>query len=261
MDFLQHLFDIGKNSYGSFNSHRSALALILSTDLAGHPVLSRFLKGISKLRPQKPRYNVTWDPQLVLNFLEQRESSTLQALSEKLITLLALSTAHRMQTFSLIRLRNILESSTGFQILIEDQIKTSGPGRKQPCLNLPFFVENPRLCVATTLKRYLAATKEHRTSNMDVLFITFKKPHRTASRQTLSRWVKDTLDAAGVNTLIFKAHSTRHASTSKAWQLGVPIEVIQQTAGWTENSKVFCNFYNRPLSQSNTFATTILSSK
>ncbi|XP_031333996.1 uncharacterized protein LOC116164009 [Photinus pyralis] len=181
MEFLQYLYDTGNQSYGTFNSHRSALSLILSTDLAGHPVVSRFLKGISKLRPQKPRYDVVWDPHIVLSFLEKRSTPTLQALSEKLVTLLALSTAHRMQTFSLIRLPNIIESRTGFQILIEDKIKTSGPGRKQPCLQLPYFTETPNLCVATTLKEYLAATKQLRTSNTDFLFITYKKPHRIAS--------------------------------------------------------------------------------
>ncbi|XP_031327254.1 uncharacterized protein LOC116158588 [Photinus pyralis] len=260
MEFLQYLYDTGNQSYGTFNSHRSALSLILSTDLAGHPVVSRFLKGISKLRPQKPRYDVVWDPHIVLSFLEKRSTPTLQALSEKLVTLLALSTAHRMQTFSLIRLPNIIESRTGFQILIEDKIKTSGPGRKQPCLQLPYFTETPNLCVATTLKEYLAATKQLRTSNTDFLFITYKKPHRIASKQTLSRWVKDTLEQAGVNTKIFKAHSTRHAATSKAFQLGVPVETIRQTAGWTAKSKTFCNFYKRPFSEANLFANTVLSS-
>lgn len=261
MEFLQELFDTGKHTYGTFNSHRSALAIILSIDLARHPVLCRFLKGISKLRPQKPRYDSTWDPQVVLRFLEKRHSLSLPLLSEKLITLLALATAHRIQTFSLIRMSNIIETEGGFQILVEDKIKTSSIGRRQPCLHLPYFKENPSLCVATTLKQYLAANKNLRTAGDDFLFLTYKKPHRVASKQTLSRWVKDTLESAGINTEIFKTHSTRHASTSKAFQLGVPVEIIQRTAGWTENSRVFCNFYKRPLSQANVFSEAILSAK
>ncbi|XP_031329436.1 uncharacterized protein LOC116160392 [Photinus pyralis] len=259
MSFLQHLFDTEENAYGTFNSHRSALSLITSTDLSSHPVLCRFLKGIAKLRPSRPRYNVVWDPQVVLAYLERLAMDSLKALSEKLITLLALTTAHRIQTFSLIRIENIIESGNGFQILIEDKIKTSGIGRTQPCLHLPYFTENPKLCVATALKQYLTATKGRRTSVRDFLFLTYKKPYRTASKQSLSRWVKDTLEEAGIDTRIFKAHSTRHASTSKAFDLGVPLEVIRQTAGWSTNSKTFCQFYNRPISQVGTLSKAILS--
>lgn len=260
MEFLQDLFDKGNNLYGTFNSHRSALSLILSTSLSNHPVLGRFLKGISRLRPQTPRYNYVWDPQTVLNYLEHIQTDSLRSLSQKLITLLALTTAHRIQTLSWIRLPNIFESDSGFQILIEDRVKTSGVNRDQPCLQIPYFKKNPKLCVATTLKEYLCTTKEIRPQDSNLLFITYKKPYKTVSKQSLSRWVKDTLQQSGIDTTIFKAHSTRHASTSKAFNQRISLEVIRKTAGWTQTSSTFANFYNRPLSQEQLFSNTILSS-
>ncbi|KAJ8941478.1 hypothetical protein NQ314_010393 [Rhamnusium bicolor] len=46
------------------------------------------------------------------------------------------------------------------------------------------------------------------------LLLTFKPLHVTASKQTISRWIRLALNAAGVDTTRFKPHSTRHTSTS-----------------------------------------------
>lgn len=257
--FLQELLDNGKSVYGTFNSHRSALSLITSADLGSDPTLTRFLKGIFKLRPPRPRYNFVWDPQKVLDYLENTSSDTLRSLSHRLITLLALTTAHRIQTFSLIKISNIVDTESGFQIPISDPVKTSGVNKIQPCLHIPLFAANPKLCVASTLKEYLIMTKDKRPPGNDFLFITTQKPYRTANKQTLSRWVKETLGLAGIDTNIFKAHSTRHASTSAALRQGVSIDVIRQTAGWTQQSTVFANVYNRPLSNVRAFSDAILS--
>nr|CAH7724114.1 unnamed protein product [Callosobruchus chinensis] len=74
---------------------------------------------------QTPKYNCTWDPQQVIAFLGTWENSqiSLQHLSYKVATLLALVTGQRIQTISLIRPSNLMESPSGIQILITDQIK------------------------------------------------------------------------------------------------------------------------------------------
>lgn len=89
--------------------------------------------------------------------------------------------------------------------------------------------------------------------------MTTKKPFRKTSTQTLSHWVKDVLKESGIDTLVFSAHSTRHASTSAAKRLGVDIEVIRKTAGWTKNSATFAKFYDRNIiSDRQEFALSIL---
>lgn len=260
--FLQGLLDNHQAAYGSFNSHRSALSLILSGNLGGNPLLKRFMKGIFKCRPPKPKYDFVWDPQPVLRFLEQTSTSCLKNLSRKLVTLLALATGHRLQTISLIRTSQIVETAREIQIFIPDLIKTSRPNRSQPCLQLPFFEDRPSLCVASTLKTYLEATANLRDSQSvdDFLFLTHRRPHRLATKQTLSRWVKETLKLAGVDIKQFTPHSTRHAATSAAYREGVSLDVIQQTAGWSRNSEMFARFYQRPLTDHALFATAILHS-
>ncbi|KAJ8978475.1 hypothetical protein NQ317_006752 [Molorchus minor] len=218
--FLQGILDSTENNFGSFNAHRAALSLITSKNLGEDPQVKRFIKGVFRVRPPKPKYKSTWDPQQVLQFLENSSHDSLKFLSCKLVTLLALATGERLQTISLIKCSNITFSESGATIRIPDIVKTSRPNFHQPNLSLPYFTRNPRLCVASCLKHYLDTTKRLRQTDCDFLFLTFNKPHGVASKQTLSRWVKNTLKEAGVDTTVFKAHSTRHASTSSALRKG-----------------------------------------
>ena len=116
----------------------------------------------------------------------------------------------------------------------------------QPTLTLPFFNENPNICVCTSLKVYLNRTKDRRGS-INELFLTTTKPYKNASTQTICRWIKSTLKKSGLDTSKFSAHSTRHAATSAAARKGINLDTIRRTAGWTQKSKTFANFYNRPL--------------
>lgn len=120
-----------------------------------------------------------------------------------------------------------------------------------------FFQQNPVLCVATILKEYIDRTASLREPDNDFLFVTYKRPHTRASKDILSRWVKQTLTSAGVNTTLFTSHSVRHAATSAALRKGVSVDSIGKTVGWTQHS-TFARFYNRPLQANNEFANEIL---
>lgn len=258
VEFLCDLFSSGASS-GTINSSRSALAVALSPDLGQNPIIKRFCKGVYNMRPSAPRYTSTWDPSTVLTYLSSltpNEEISLEQLSIKLITLLALITAHRMQTFSLIQVQNVVHRSSSVEIKVPSHIKTSGKGRLQPVLVLPYFQQNPSVCAASTLTCYLLRTAELRSG--DRLFISFKRPHSPVSSQTLGRWVKRVLSASGIDTAQFSAHSTRHAATSAAYRAGVSLNVIRNTAGWTSHSETFARFYNRPLVEPEAFASSIL---
>lgn len=258
LTFFQELLNETNCRFGTFNSHRSALAMILPDGALEHQVLKRFFKGIFRSRPPNPRYESTWNPQLVLKYLEDRPIDNLKDLSFKLLMLLLLATGQRLQTISLIEIPNIKEDDDGLKIFIPKFIKTSGPNRQQPCLLLPFFGENPKLCVASVLKCYLNMTQEFRPDNCNSLFISIQKPFKAVTKQTLSRWVKTILVNAGIDVSVYKAHSTRHASTSLALARGLPIDTICKTAGWSMGSSTFARFYNRPLLDNN-FLNTVFS--
>lgn len=212
---MQEQYDKGI-SYGSLNSYRSAIAQLLGPSLAEDVRIQRFFKGVFHLRPSLPRYINTWDPLLVLNYLRTliNEDISLEQISYKLAMLLALVSVQRVQTLSLIELDNIKSSSRGVQIFIPRRIKTSGPNKSQPIISLPFYKDDEVVCVATTLLFYISVTRLIRDSACNRLFITFKKPYHNASSQTISRWIRNVMSRAGIDSSKYAPHSTRHASTS-----------------------------------------------
>lgn len=146
-------------------------------------------------------------------------------------------------------------------IKVPDRLKTSAPGRCQPLLSFSRFHNHANICVISLLEHFLDHTKDLRPGDCDFLFISLIRPYKAVRVQTLSRWIRETLMACGVNDS-FTAHSTRHASTSFAAKKGTSVEVplIKRAAGWTGESRVFAKFYNRLIVDSNAFANTILSS-
>lgn len=213
------------------------------------------------MKPQRPRYDYIWDPSPVIAHLASlypHEELSLEVISRKLVTLLALSTAQRMQTLAAIQLSYITFSDS-LIIRIPARLKTSGIGRSQPLLSFKPFADKPELCIFSLMKFYLSITGDLRQTDCDTFFISFRVPYKAVSSQTLGRWVKTELHTAGVDTNIFSAHSTRHASTSSAASKGISLEEIRRTAGWSKSSEVFARFYNRPILNNTSFQKTILS--
>ena len=152
--------------------------------------------------------------------------------------------------------KNLISNS--LIIKVPAKLKTSGIRKSQPLLIFKPFVAKPELCVFTLSKYYLELTRELRQDSCDSFFIAFRSPYNAVSAQTLGRWVKAELNAAGIDTSIFSAHSTRHASTSLAASRGVSLDEIRRTAGWSRSSEVLARFYNRPIVEASSFQSTIL---
>ena len=258
VEFLTRKFEAGA-SYGSINSTKSAISFISGGRLSNDTTVNRFLKGVFRLRPQNPKYAITWDPEIILTPIENApDPSKLQEVTNKTIILLALATAHRVQTLSLIKVENIKQSGSGLEIKIPDLIKTSKPGALQPNLILPYFRETPKICVASAVLKYIGITQGIR-ANCEQLFISTRRPFGPVCAQTISRWIKQILERSGIDTSVFTAHSTRHAAVFKAYRKGIDLRVIEDTAGWSEKSTTFARSYNRPIEESrNSFASAIL---
>ena len=261
LEFLTNVFE-NNLSYSSVNTARSCLSLVLNTvdgfTVGNHPLVVRLLKGVARLRPPMPRYQTTWDTNTLLKMFDKwpkNENLSLSQLSYKLVSLLLLSTGQRVQTIHSIKIDNIILSSR-VEILIPDRLKTSGLGRPQPTLILPYN-ELKSICVASTLETYLYRTAEMRKSQS--LFVSLCKPHRAVSKQTLSRWLVLVLKEAGINVNKYKSHSFRHCSVSKAFVKGIDIDTIYKCAGWSNSSRTFARFYNRPFDNSEGYSNAVLS--
>ena len=86
----------------------------------------------------------------------------------------------------------------------------------------------------------------------DKLWLSFNKPHKPVTKDTITRWVKTVLDKAGIDTSSYTVHSTRTASTSAVSSANLPIDIIMKAAGWSSEN-AFQKFYNKPLVNSQNF--------
>lgn len=165
IEFLSFLFNKGLG-YSAINAARSALSslgLFFDNIAVGkHPLVIRFLKGVFNLRPSKPRYTCIWDVEHVLNYLRKLSPVkyiTLKDLTLKLVMLMALTNATRVQTLHLINIDSCTKLRSGFVFQLDTSIKQSRPGYKNPVLTCNAYPPDRRLCVFTVLKEYFYVLK------------------------------------------------------------------------------------------------------
>ena len=120
--FLTSLYNLGLG-YSSINTARCALSSFLQMDhsvnIGNHVLIRRFMRGVFLLRPSLPRYNVTWDVNIVLEhirLMSPLSSLSLLKLSQKLLMLLALLSGQRGQTLHLLNIRDIHQVANFFRI-------------------------------------------------------------------------------------------------------------------------------------------------
>ena len=154
LDFLTNLFEAA-HSYSSINTARSALSTVVilqdeTTTVGKHPLICKFMKGVFHERPALPRYQATWDVQIVLNRLKKWapvRKLSLKELTLKLIMLLALVSGQRCQTLHALSLDNMSVGKSSYKFHVTTLVKQSAPGRAQPIVILPAFPADRRLCI------------------------------------------------------------------------------------------------------------------
>ena len=104
------------------------------------------------------------------------------------------------------------------------------------------YVEDELLCPVKCIYAYLAQRSKIITRNFTGFFITFGKTHYPASKDSLARWVKEVMGNCGIDTEIFKPHSTRLASYSAANKLGMPLHEVLKRMQWS-NLGTFFTYY------------------
>ena len=164
--------------------------------------------------------------------------------------LLCLLTAKRGVALHLLKLSDffINSSKTICQIVYSAKDKSTRPGfHSKPAIIQSY--PDKKLCILDHYNHYVQRTANFRSSTTNELFVTLKKPHKAISRATLSRWIKDVLQAAGIDVTIFGAHSTRSASASAALSGGASMETILKAAAWSSDL-TFGIFYNKVVGES-----------
>ena len=108
------------------------------------------------------------------------------------------------------------------------------------------------LSLASCLIKYSARTAHKRSyfnkaedGRPARLFIANTKPYQPVQLSTLAKWLLLAMTRAGIDTTLFKTHSTRSASATQMKQSGMSLTQILARAHWSQTSGTFAKFYNR----------------
>ena len=264
LDFLTELYEDGLG-YSAINTARCALSQIIVCKkgfctIGAHHWVIKFLKGVYNLRPPVPKYIDTWDVSKLLQQLRRMSpvaSLSLKKLTLKTVALVAILLAARGQTLVALDIRNMTVKKSKICFTIgKATLKQSRPSYTPPLLELEAYPIDRRLCVYKVLGEYIKRTKPLRGDETQ-LFISYTKPHAKVGISTISRWIKFTMALAGLDVSVYKSHSVRAASTSKAWELGVSLDEIIPTAGWA-SADTFARYYKKQIHKEATYATKLV---
>ena len=145
----------------------------------------------------------------MLKYISSINTENVQHLSCKLAILLAILCGQReREILSLMDIRNITMEEACLIIRIGDLLKTSNRKFHNGELKFPKYIENTNICPVTTLKQYLHMTSKNR-GEIKSLFITQVRPFKPASKDTIARWIRETLSKAGIDTVYFRRTTPR----------------------------------------------------
>ena len=132
---------------------------------------------------------------------------TLKKLSFKLAVLLLFMPGHRGQIIIALSLDGFEISNTKATFDLKTIIKSNYTGDPVSTVHLNGFPNEKRLGVVLAIR---TKTKEVRQTNQ--LLISFIKPHKAISRDTLARWTMAILKEVGIDTNKYVSHSTTQST-------------------------------------------------
>ena len=96
-------------------------------------------------------------------------------------------------------------------------------------IELKAYKKGESICPGRTFVEYIEATEK--IGKSENIIISYNK-HNIVTTKTVSRYVKKTLKAEGLNTSLFTAYSTRHSRTSKTFMKGLfLIDILKKGGG------------------------------
>ncbi|PIK49647.1 hypothetical protein BSL78_13474 [Apostichopus japonicus] len=257
-EFLLSLFREGKQ-VSTIKNYRSAIAAIHQgfpdgSTLGNNLDIAQLIKGMANRRPRVRRLAPSWGLSAVLHALagppyEPMANASLAALTKKTLFLIAVASARRRSCLHALTTKpnHIRFEGHGVRMvpdpafIAKNQALTFLPGDIfiPEIKTLSSVAEDKRWCPVRALKWYLSRTEKLRQTTS--LFILPRPPYTSASKDTLSRWLVETIRPFTTGAARPRAHDIRGISASTALFAGIPIEDILKAAAWkTPTTFVAC---------------------
>ena len=176
---------------GAVHSALSSIVTIKSyTKLSEHPFISCYLKGIYNRHPPLPKYTSIWDISLVLDYynsIETNDKLQFKDLVKKTVMLFMILGARRKQALFTITVDNIIIEENKIVFLPNKTLKHSNIHRPLEPLIYQGYPLNEKLCIVNAIQCYLGMRENLVDANTKEFIITYGKPHKPASSDTISR--------------------------------------------------------------------------
>ena len=155
-----------------------------------------------------------------------------EMLTLKTVTILALLSGHRCQSMTSLSLAHMDININRVIFFISKAIKNTTRSFQPQPIELKAYNKDGSIYPVRTVVEYIKATEKIRKS--ENIIVSYHK-HNIVTTQTVSRYVKQTFKAAGINTSFFTAHSTRHFSSSKTFMKGRSLTNIVKKEGGNQH--------------------------
>ena len=108
------------------------------------------------------------------------------------------------------------------------------------------YSDDEKLCVVACIDEYVERSAPWRIQGQNQLLLSHMRPYKEVQSSTIANWVKLVLKMAGIDTSLYKAHSCRSASTSKAKVLGISLKDILKRGQWS-GASTWQRHYNKEI--------------
>jgi len=254
-DFLESLFSRGLQT-STIKGYKSAVSSVHKglpdgTKLNDDPNRSiHFLiEGMNNKRPPVRKIMPEWDLGTVLKHLngspyEPLQSADIRDLTVKTVFLVTIASGRRCsEIHALTSGDHVVFSKRGVTLHVSADFlaKNETSSFSMSPLFIPYLDPSSKKdrkerlsCPVRALRWYLDRTQTARTiSKSTKLFITCRKPFRSAAKATIAGWIVSAIAGAGeVDKLKPTAHSTRATASSWAFSHGLSISEITNTISW-----------------------------
>ena len=185
---------------------------------------------------------------LIISGDSHTKVNSLELCGKKLAILICLlAGGQRSQTVHAIKATDIVTTREKCIIPIYDPLKQTRRGKHMKPLEFKVYTKEPKLCVIDNLSCYLGKTRNLRSSSP--LFISYQKPHKAVSKDTIARWCRNMTSSSGIDIKRYTTHSCRSAASSMASSKRVVLRKIMDACGWA-SEKSFALHYQKCISDS-----------
>ncbi|KAG1277773.1 hypothetical protein G6F66_012208 [Rhizopus arrhizus] len=200
-----------------------------------------------------------WDTDIVVHYAKtnwrNNHQLTLFDLQKKTLIILCLATMARPRSdIGRLMYKNV-------QFTLQDNMPVSVllffPEAKETNMKTARFglIDKVEVCLTRTLFHFIQRTQSYRQNLPEdhTLFLTYldnkNKTSSSVRPSTVSSWVKQIMTEAGIDTTVYKAHSIRSASSTKAIELGYSQDKVEEHANWSKKANAFSKYYYKPIAQ------------